>query len=260
MGFLTEIVARVRQELAARPLDRDALRVAADEIPAPVPWNAALRSGRPSVIAEVKRASPSAGDIAVSVDPPTQARAYERSGAAAISVLTEATYFGGSLEDLRAVRAAVDLPVLRKDFLVHPDQLLEARAAGADAVLVIADAVDDLELADLLEAAAKEGLGVLLEAHADRDLDRALATGTTVVGVNARDLETLEVDLDSALRQLRRVPSDRIAVIESGIATRAHVRAALGAGASAVLVGEALMRAADPSATLRQLVGEELEA
>jgi indole-3-glycerol phosphate synthase len=258
MGFLTEIVAGVRRELAERPLDRGALRAAAAAQPTPVPWSAALRAGSPSVIAEVKRASPSAGAIA-EVDPAVQAKAYQASGAAAISVLTEGTQFRGSLDDLRAVRAAVDAPVLRKDFIVHPDQVLESRAAGADAVLVIADAVDDAELAALLRAAGAEGLGVLLEAHADRDLDRAIATGTAVVGVNARDLETLEVDLDRALERLGRVPPDRVAVLESGIATRSHVRAAVAAGASAILVGEALMRAPDPGAKLRQLVGEEPE-
>jgi indole-3-glycerol phosphate synthase len=258
MGFLTEIVATVRQELAERPLDRDALRADAERQPAPLPWSSALRAGSPSVIAEVKRASPSAGQIA-DVDPSTQARAYRASGAAAISVLTEGAHFRGSLDDLRAVRAAVDVPVLRKDFVVHPDQVLETRAAGADAVLVIAEAVDDVELAELLEAAAKEGLGVLLETHFDRDLDRALATDAAVVGVNARDLETLEVDLDRAFERLLRVPPDRIAVLESGIATRSHVLAAVRAGASAVVVGEALMRAADPGAKLRELVGEEPE-
>jgi indole-3-glycerol phosphate synthase len=259
MGFLTEIVAGVRRDLSERPLDRGALRAAATVQPVPVPWGAALRAGSPSVIAEVKRASPSAGEIAV-VDPATQARAYEASGAAAISVLTEPAHFRGSLDDLRAVRAAVDVPVLRKDFVVHPDQVLEARAAGADAVLVIADAVDDGELAALLEAAIAEGMGVLLEAHADRDLDRALATDALVVGVNARDLETLEVDLDAALERLRRVPADRVAVLESGITSRSHVQAAVSAGASAILVGEALMRAADPGAKLRELAGEERPA
>jgi indole-3-glycerol phosphate synthase len=257
MGFLTEIVAGVRQELAERPLDRAGLRAEAGAQPAPMPWNASLRSGSPSVIAEVKRASPSAGEIAASVDPAAQARTYRASGAAAISVLTERAHFRGSLDDLRAVRAAVDVPVLRKDFLVHPDQVLQARAAGADAVLVIVDAVDDAELTALLEAAAKEGLGVLLEAHGDRDLDRALATETAVVGVNARDLETLEVDLDRALERLGRIPPDRVAVLESGIVTRDHVRAAVTAGASAILVGEALMRASDPGAKLRQLMGRE---
>jgi indole-3-glycerol phosphate synthase len=257
MGFLTEIVAEVRQELAERPLDRAPLRAEAGRRPAPLAWDASLRGGSPSVIAEVKRASPSAGEIVASVDPSAQARTYRASGAAAISVLTERAHFRGSLDDLRAVRAAVDVPVLRKDFLVHPDQVLQARAAGADAVLVIAEAVDDVELAALLEAAANEGLGVLLEAHADRDLDRALATGTAVVGVNARDLETLEVDLDRALQRLRRVPPDRVAVLESGIATRTHVRAAVAAGASSILVGEALMRAPDPGAKLRELIGGE---
>ncbi len=257
MGFLTDIVARVRGELADRPLDRPSLRAEADERPPAVPWASALRNGHPSVIAEVKRASPSAGRIADLVDPTVQARRYESSGACAISVLTEPVHFGGSLADLRAVRASVEVPVLRKDFLVHPDQVLEARAAGADAVLVIAGALDDGELEELLGTAAKEGLGVLLEAHGDRDLDRAIATESAVIGVNARDLETLEVDLERALARLRRVPADRVAVLESGIATRRHVQAAVGAGASAVLVGETLMRSTDPGTTLRELLGEE---
>jgi indole-3-glycerol phosphate synthase len=258
MGFLSEIVAGVRRELAERPLDRRALRAAVTTQPTALPWSEALRAGSPSVIAEVKRASPSAGEIAA-VDPAAQARMYRASGAAAISVLTQGTHFRGSLDDLRAVRAAVDAPVLRKDFIVHPDQILESRAAGADAVLVIADAVDDRELAALLQVAAAEGLGVLLEAHADRDLDRAIATGAAVIGVNARHLESLEVDLDRAFERLGRVPLDRVAVLESGIATRSHVQAAVAAGASAILVGEALMRAPDPGAKLRQLVGEEAE-
>jgi indole-3-glycerol phosphate synthase len=193
------------------------------------------------------------------IDPVSLARAYEAAGAAAISVLTEPRYFGGSLEDLARVRAAVDVPVLRKDFLVKPAQVLEARAAGADAILVIASATDDPSLASLLGSASELGMGVLLETHGEEDLERALATDQQVVGINARDLESLEVDVPAALQRLRRVPAGRTAVLESGIASRAGAVAAVEAGASAILVGEALMRAPDPSAKVRQLRGEEAE-
>jgi indole-3-glycerol phosphate synthase len=152
---------------------------------------------------------------------------------------------------------AVQVPVLRKDFLVHPSQLIESRAAGADAVLLIAAAMSPLELDALLATARDLGLGVLLEAHSDADLDVALATDAEVIGVNARDLETLEVDAGRARRQLARIPADRIGVLESGIATREDVVVAVEAGASAILVGEALMRADDPRALLRGLLGEE---
>ncbi|MGE5227491.1 MAG: indole-3-glycerol phosphate synthase TrpC [Planctomycetaceae bacterium] len=253
MGFLEGVVAQVRRRLAADPLDVERLRRAAAGAPAPRPWAAALRARPLAVIAEVKRASPSAGPIA-SPDPVAQALAYARGGAAAISVLTEPDHFHGSLQDLVAVRAGVDLPVLRKDFLVAPSQVVQARAAGADAVLVIASAVDDDELRALLEEAAAWGLGVLLETHGDDDLERALGTDAEVIGVNARDLETLAVDPAAARARLRAIPQDRVAVLESGIATRADVEAARRAGASAILVGEALMRAPDPSAMVRELL------
>ncbi|HTG46527.1 MAG TPA: indole-3-glycerol phosphate synthase TrpC [Actinomycetota bacterium] len=259
MGFLTDVLAQTRRDLADRPLDLSALEAAAAARPPARPWVASLRHGSPSVIAEVKRASPSAGDIARGVDPVAQARAYEAAGAAAISVLTEPRHFGGSLEDLARVRAAVQVPVLRKDFLIEPSQVLEARAAGADAVLVIASATDDAALLSLLERAAELGMGVLLESHGDADLERALATREEVVGVNARDLESLEVDVPAALARLRRIPADRAAVLESGIASRADAAAAVEAGASAILVGEALMRAPDPAAALRRLRGEEAD-
>jgi indole-3-glycerol phosphate synthase len=204
------------------------------------------------LIAEVKRASPSAGDIAA-VDPTAQAVAYARAGAAAISVLTEPDHFGGTLEDLRAVRGAVERPLLRKDFLVHPDQVLEARGAGADTVLLIAACLDDDELTAMLAAARDLGMEPIVETHSDRDLERVLATDARIVGVNARDLETLVVDLPAALARLARI-GDRLAVCESGIRTRDDVRAAVAAGASAILVGEALMRAPDPEATVRELI------
>ena len=256
MGFLTDLVAEIRRDLDRHPLDDGMLIARAGGLPPARDLAAALRSRVPAVIAEVKRSSPSAGAIA-DRDPADQARAYEEAGAAAVSVLTEPHHFSGSLADLRTARMAVQVPVLRKDFLVHPSQLIESRAAGADAVLLIAAAVSPLELEALLATARDLGLGVLLEAHSDADLDVALATDAEVIGVNARDLETLEVDAGRARRQLARIPADRIGVLESGIATREDVVAAVEAGASAILVGEVLMRADDPRALLRGLLGEE---
>ncbi len=262
MGFLTELTAGVRAALAAHPLDEEALAAAAADAPEArnLAWTLrgyAEEDGL-AVIAEVKRASPSAGAIAADADPVLQATAYDVAGAAAISVLTEPLHFGGSMEDLRAVRARVEHPVLRKDFLVHPSQVLEARAAGADSVLLITACLADDELAAMIAAARELGMEPLVETHSDADLDRALATDAQIVGVNARDLETLEVDVTAARRRLARIPADRVAVVESGIATRADAVAAAEAGASAILVGEALMRAADPGAMLRSLIhGEE---
>lgn len=255
MGFLSEITADVRRRLERRPLDEAGLMALALRLPPPRGFADALRRTQgPAVIAEVKRSSPSAGPIA-EVGAVAQARAYEAGGAAAISVLTEPTRFDGSLADLRAVHLAVGVPVLRKDFLVHPAQVIEARVEGADAVLLIAAALSGTELAAMLAAATDLGLGALVETHSEEDLEKALATDAEVVGVNARDLETLEVDPDRALGLLGRVPSERIAVLESGIASRADVEAARRAGARAVLVGEALMRAADPAAAIRDLRG-----
>jgi indole-3-glycerol phosphate synthase len=256
MGFLADLVSEIRRDLERRPLDDGALMARAMALPPPRNFTTALRGRSPAVIAEVKRASPSAGAIAER-DPSAQARAYAAAGAASVSVLTEPRHFEGSLGDLRAARLAVELPVLRKDFLVHPSQLIESRAAGADAVLLITGATTASELAALLGVAGDLGLGVLLETHSDADLDVALATDAEVIGVNARDLETLEVDAPAARRRLGRIPSNRVSVLESGISTREDVRAAVDAGASAILVGEALMRAADPVAALRALLGEE---
>jgi indole-3-glycerol phosphate synthase len=203
----------------------------------------------------VKRSSPSAGRIA-EADAGARARTYEAAGATAVSVLTEREHFDGALADLRAAHLAVRIPVLRKDFLVHPAQVIESRVEGADAVLLIAGALSEPELRALLAAAGDLGLGALVEAHTKEDLDRALAAGAEVVGVNARDLETLEVDPARALDLLARVPEDRVAVLESGISSRRHVEKALEAGARAILVGEALMRADDPGSVVRELRGE----
>lgn len=259
MGFLTDLVAGRRRELELHPLDDSMLLARALAMPPARDFVGALRAraGRPAVIAEVKRASPSAGAIA-DRDPGEQAHAYASAGAAAISVLTEQTHFHGSLADLRAARMACDLPVLRKDFLIHPSELIESRAAGADGVLLIAACLSANELIAMLATARDLGLGTLVETHSDLDLEKVLATDAEVVGVNARDLETLDVDVDRALAHLARIPNGRLAVMESGIATRDQVRAAVNAGASAILVGEALMRADDPGAKLREMLGEEI--
>jgi indole-3-glycerol phosphate synthase len=259
MGFLTELVERLRRDLEEHPLDDVSLMARAAAMPPARDFEAALHATEPpALIAEVKRASPSAGVIAEDANPSVLARDYEAGGAAAISVLTEPRHFQGSLADLQAVRSSVSIPVLRKDFLIHPSQVIEARAMGADAVLLIVAAVDDPELHALQAAARDLGLAALVETHSEADLRRALETDATIVGVNARDLESLEVDVAVALASVEAVPDDRIAVLESGIASRADVDAALRAGASAILVGESLMRADDPARAVRKLLWKEL--
>jgi indole-3-glycerol phosphate synthase len=257
MGFLTDITTRIRRGLDDHPLDVGALMTRALLMPPVRDFTAAIRNGAPAVIAEVKRSSPSAGSIADDADPVLTARAFAAGGAAAISILTEPSHFHGSLLDLQAARGTVDVPLLRKDFLVDPGQVIEARANGADAILLITACLSDSELAAMLAAASDMGLGVLLETHSDADQVRALRTQARVIGVNARDLETLDVDIEAALERLARIPKDRIAVLESGISSRVQAEDAMRAGASAILVGEALMRAGDPVAMLRELRGEE---
>jgi indole-3-glycerol phosphate synthase len=261
MGFLTDTLDRLRRDLEEHPLDDVALMARVSAMPLAKDLEAALRAAEPpALIAEVKRASPSAGVIAEDVNPSVLARGYQAGGAAAVSVLTEPRHFQGSLADLQAVRSSVSIPVLRKDFLIHPAQVIEARASGADAVLLIVAALTDPQLGALLEAARDVGLAALVETHSDADLDRAIAIGAAIIGVNARDLETLDVDVKGALARIGRVPEDRISVLESGISTRANVDAALEAGASAILVGEALMRAEDPARAVRKLLWRELRA
>ena len=255
MGTLSELVDGVRRRFELEPPDEGRLMSLATMRPPARGFEHALREARrPAVIAEFKRASPSAGEIA-DIDLASHARAYEAGGAAAISVLTEPTRFGGALADLQVARLACTLPVLRKDFLIHPAQVIESRATGADAVLLIAAALSELELKALLSAAADLGMDALVETHSREDLGKALATDAPVIGVNARDLETLEVDVDGALGLLPEIPGDRVAVLESGVSSREQVRRAAEAGARAVLVGEALMRSPDPEAMVRRLGG-----
>ena len=206
-------------------------------------------------LAEVKRASPSAGPIRPGADPAEVARDYAAHGAAAISVLTDRQFFDGALEFVTAVHDAVAVPVLRKDFLIDPYQVVEARAAGADAVLLIVAALDDVRLAELAAAADDHGLDALVEVHDEAEADRALALGTTILGVNHRDLRTFTIDLDLTARIAPRLPGEVVLVAESGIRTRADVERLGAAGAHAVLVGEALMRAPSPGAALAGLLG-----
>jgi indole-3-glycerol phosphate synthase len=215
---------------------------------------AALRGRAPAVIAEVKQASPSKGVIRADCDPVAIARGYAAAGAAAISVLTEERYFRGRLEDLEPIRAAVDVPLLRKDFLFDPYQLIEARAWGADAVLLIVAMLDSRQLADLHAAATSLGLDVLVEAHTAAEVEHAAAAGATVIGVNNRDLQTFVTTLATAERLRPLVPVGALAVAESGIETSADVARLRAAGYQAFLVGESLMRAADPGAALRALL------
>ena len=209
---------------------------------------------RPRVIAEVKLASPSAGPIRPDADPASIAAGYEAAGAAAVSVLTEEDFFAGSLAHLAAVRARVGLPVLRKDFLVDEYQLLEARAAGADAVLLIVAALDDDALLRLQDGAGELGLAALVEVHDDREAERAVRAGARIIGVNHRNLSTLQMDMGLFARLRPLLPDGTVAVAESGIRTPADVRRLGDAGASAILVGESLMRTADPGAALRELL------
>lgn len=204
-------------------------------------------------IAEIKRRSPSAGDLRPGADPAALARSYERAGAAAVSVLVDAR-FGGSVEDLRAARASSTLPLLAKGFFTAEPQLAEVAAAGADASLLLLRDLDDRTAARLMAAASDLGIEVLVEAHDAAEIDRAVALGAPLIGVNARDLSTFRVDRDRQLRLLDRIPSDRVVVAESGIEHRSQAALAEACGADAVLVGSALMRAADPADKLRDLL------
>jgi indole-3-glycerol phosphate synthase len=257
MTFLADILARKRVEVdaARRAVPERELRARAADAPAPRGFEAALssRGGPTRVIAEVKRASPSAGAIRAGLDAPAQARAYAAAGAAAISVLTDGPGFGGSLADLAAVRAAVDLPVLRKDFVVDRYQLLEARAHGADAALLIVAALDPAALRALLDACGELGLAALVEVHDEPEVELALRAGARIVGVNNRNLKTFVVDLAVSERLLPRLPAEVRAVAESGVRSADDARRLRRAGAANLLVGEALVRAADPGALLREM-------
>jgi len=254
---LDQIISGVREDLAARRAALPQERLTDLAAAAPEPLDALARLSAPGgvhLIAEVKRASPSKGALADIPDPASLARQYAEGGASAISVLTEERRFGGSLADLDAVRAAVEVPVLRKDFIVDPYQVWEARAHGADLVLLMASALDQGELTDLLGLVRELGMHALLEAHDEDELARCVEAGGAIIGVNARNLKTLEVDPRTVTRLLPHVPADVVGVAESGVSGPASVREYVGAGARAVLVGEALVTGADPRAAVRELL------
>lgn len=259
MSFLGQIMARKVTEIAERrrALPDAELAALAKDAPPPRPFEAALsaRGGPARIIAEVKRASPSAGAIDAALDAPAQARLYAAAGAAAISVLTDEPGFGGSLDDLRAVRAAVETPLLRKDFVGDPYQLLEARAAGADAALLIVAALSEDGLRRLLDRCGELGLAALVEVHDEFEADVALRAGARIVGVNNRNLKTMTVNLAISERIIPLLPEGVKGVAESGVRTPDDARRLRRAGAANLLVGEALVRAADPGALIRELCG-----
>jgi len=257
--ILNQIVAVKREEVpAARALRSEAsLRELAAAQPPPRGFVAALRTkmaaGLPGVIAEIKKASPSKGVIRAHFMPAEIAASYARHGAACLSVLTDERFFQGHADFLRQARAACTLPVLRKDFMIDPYQVLEARAMGADCILLIAACLSDVQMAELEACAIDHGLDVLVEVHDGDELDRALRLKTPLVGINNRNLRTFEVTLDTTLGLLPRVPADRLLVTESGITGRADVQRMRAADVHAFLVGEAFMRADDPGAALAAL-------
>ncbi len=255
---LEEIIAGVREDVAARQrtVGHEALaRRAAARQPALDAYAALCAPGPVRVIAEVKRRSPSKGDLAPIGDPAALAQSYERGGATAISVLTEPRRFGGSLDDLDAVRARVTVPVLRKDFMIGDYQITEARAHGADIILLIVAALDDTLLADLLQQTHELGMTALVEVHDEAEIERALAVGARVVGINARNLKTLDVDRATFARLAPHVPDTCVRVAESGVRGPDDVAEYARHGADAVLVGEALVTGGDPDAAVGAMIG-----
>ena len=242
--------ARARRDAASLRRDAESLGGVRDFVGA---MRAKIAAGQAAVIAEIKKASPSKGVLREHFVPAEIARSYERGGAACLSVLTDVQFFQGSVAYLEQARAVCAMPVLRKDFMVDAYQVFEARAMGADCILLIAACLDDAQMADLEAQAQALGLAVLVEVHDGFELDRALKLKTPLVGINNRNLRTFEVTLDTTLGLLKHVPADRLPVTESGVLAKADVERMRSAGVSAFLVGEAFMRAADPGQALADL-------
>ena len=255
MSVLNSIIEGVREDLAARRLPMGQLQEALETAPAVRDCLPHLISLEMSVIAEVKRSSPSKGALAPITDPAGLAAQYEEAGAHVVSVLTEQRRFGGSLADLDAVRKAIDLPILRKDFMVDEYQFYEARAHGADVVLLIVAALSKNQLEDYFHLSTELGMRSLIEVHTHDELERALEISPEIVGVNSRNLKTLEVDSRAFADLIPQIPANIARVAESGISTREEVMFAQECGATAILVGEALVRSGSPSVAINQLLG-----
>ena len=255
MSVLDSIIEGVREDLAARRLPMGQLHEALETAPAVRDCLPQLISADISVIAEVKRSSPSKGALAQITDPAGLAGQYQEAGAHVVSVLTEQRRFGGSLADLDAVRKAIDIPILRKDFMVDEYQFYEARAHGADVVLLIVAALSKYQLEDYFHLSTELGMRSLIEVHTYDELERALDISPEIIGVNSRNLKTLEVDSRAFSEIIPQIPSSIARVAESGISSRAEVVFAQECGATAILVGEALVRSGSPSVAINQLLG-----
>ena len=257
IAILKQILSQTRIDVEARKIatPMHVLVERAAAMPKARGFGAALRiAGRITCISEVKRRSPSAGWIRRDADSAAVARSYETGGAAAISVLTDEPFFGGTLDDLVRVKAAVKLPILRKDFMIDPYQVVEARAAGADAILLIVAALPDETMAAFLEQAHGLGMDVLVETHDEAEIARALTVGAEIIGINHRDLRTFTMDMDLAVRMRAKIPASKILVAESGLKSSADVARMKAGGIDAVLVGDGLMRQEDPGLALQQFL------
>jgi indole-3-glycerol phosphate synthase len=255
--FLDQIAQAKREEIAAARLRRPLgeLQAAIEDAPQPRPWGSVLRvPGRVQLIAELKKASPSRGVLRADFDPLAIAQTYAQGGAAALSVLTDSTFFQGGLDLLPELRKVVDLPLLRKDFILDPYQIYESRVWGADAILLIVALLPGAQLGEFLELAGSLGLAALVEVHTEEELEAALSTPAPIIGINNRDLRTLEVSLETTARLRPRVPAERIVVSESGISTAADVAWLKAQQVDAMLVGEALICASDRAAKVRELL------
>ena len=255
MSVLDSIIEGVREDLNARRLPLSQLQEKLDQAPPVIDAHPHLLAAPMTVIAEVKRSSPSKGALADIADPASLAARYEEAGAAVVSVLTERRRFGGSLDDLIAVRRAINIPILRKDFMVDEYQFLEARAAGADVVLLIVAALSKNQLKDYYDLATELGMAVLVETHTRQEIEDAMEISPRIVGVNARNLKTLEIDLAAFSSLIPEIPSSVIRVAESGISERQEVEIAEAAGAQAILVGETLVKSGDPQSAIARLLG-----
>lgn len=256
--FLDKVALSTRFRIAAaeKETSLEEMRSRAKRATPPKNFEAALKNGSLKVIAEIKRASPSKGDIRVDLDVASLAQAYERGGASALSVLTEPEYFKGSLQDFAEARRAVGLPLLRKDFTLDAYQVYEARAYGADAVLLIVAMLSDKELGTLYRLAGELGMAALVEVHSEAEVKKALSLGARIIGINNRNLATLTVSLATTLRLRPLLPQGAIVVSESGICTEDDIRALKAAHINAILVGESLVRSPDPAAKIRELAGQ----